>query len=178
VNTVMRQRGITLVICLVLLTVLTVVVVSAARFGTLNVRLAVSSQVQSESAAAAQLGVDTVLRAALNGTNLSALNGSAENLSTGGASYAVRVERPRCALTQDVPMSALNPDKPKDRLCYSSDDREAQFSGTAAVGRPSACKDQMWDISASVGDAPTGAAVTVLQGAALRVGAEVDCPLP
>ena len=44
------------------------------------------------------------------------------------------------------------------------------------MAKPTACKDQQWDVAASIADAPTGAKVNMLQGVSLRVAAQVQCP--
>lgn len=171
------QAGLTLVMSLIMLIVLTLLVVSAIRFSNINLRLAGNAQVQAESAAAAQVAVDQVIASALSGTALSAINAASATVSTGGASYTVAVAKPKCNMTQNIDTSQLDPSIPADRPCFGlgANDQLIDANIKLTTG-PSACKNQMWDIQASVGDPTSGSQVSILQGASLRVGAETSCP--
>lgn len=171
------QAGVTLVMSLIMLIVLTLLVVSAIRFSNVNLRLAGNAQAQAESAAAAQLAIDTVIKAALAGDSLSAMRETTTPVSTGGASYRVTVAKPKCNMTQNVPTSELDPTNPNDRACFGLGAGDPLVTSTNTLTTtPSACKNQMWDIGARVGDPASGSSVNILQGVSLRVGAEVSCP--
>lgn len=172
------QSGLTLVVSLIMLIVLTLLVVSAIRFGNINLRITGNAQTQAESAAAAQVAIEQTIQSVVGGANLSAMSAASSTVSTGGKSYTVAISKPNCNLTQNVDPSALHPDtNVNDRACFGQTDTDklVTSAGTLTTA-PSACKDQMWDISAGVGDQATGAQVTVSQGTALRVSAEVSCP--
>ena len=171
------QSGLTLVISLIMLIVLTLLVVSAIRFGNINLRLAGNAQTEAEAAAAAQVAIEQVVQDAAAGTSLSAMTATTTTVSTGGASYAVTVSKPACNTTKNVETASLDPSNVADRACFGlgSGDQLVTASGGLTTA-PSACKDQMWDVSATIGDAASGASVTVLQGVSLRVSAEVACP--
>lgn len=171
------QSGVTLVMSLIMLIVLTLLVVSAIRFSNINLRLAGNAQTQAESAAAAQVAIDQVLTAALSGNSLSAMAAASATISTGGASYTVAVSKPACNMTQNIDTSTLDPSIPADRPCFGLGANDQLVDATIKLTTgPSACKNQMWDIGASVGDGASGSQVTILQGASLRVGAETSCP--
>lgn len=172
------QSGLTLVMSLIMLIVLTLLVVSAIRFSNVNLRLAGNAQTQAESAAAAQVAIEQVIKSVLDGSaNLSNIATSTTTVSTGGATYTVTVKKPTCNMNQNVDTSSLDPSKASDRACFGLGSNEAMMTSTGGLtSGPSACKDQMWDIQATVGDTASGSSVTMLQGAALRVGAEVSCP--
>ena len=89
------EAGMTLVMTLIMLVVLTLLVVSAIRFSNINLRLAGNAQVQAESVAAAQVAIDKVLKEALDGGSLSAMAAASSSVSTGGASYTVAVAKPK-----------------------------------------------------------------------------------
>lgn len=175
-----RQEGMTLVVGLIMLAVLTLMVVSAIRFGNINLRIAGNAQIEAEASAATQVALEAMLKDAAGSENLSNLTTKTVTVSTGGASYPVTVQKPVCILTKSIKNSQLDPTKSTDRACYSStggggaDQMVTSSGGLTAL--PSACKDQQWDISATVTDSATGASVTMLQGFAVRVGAEVQCP--
>lgn len=171
------QSGVTLVVSLIMLIVLTLLVVSAIRFGNINLRIAGNAQTQTEAAAAAQVAIEQTIASAVAGNNLSAMSATTSTISTGGQNYSVAVTKPNCNLTQNVATTSLDPSNPNDRACFGQSDTDKLVtSATTLTTAPSACKSQLWDISASVGDPSTGAQVTVLQGAALRVSSEVSCP--
>jgi Tfp pilus assembly protein PilX len=178
VKTRHAQSGLTLVMSLIMLIVLTLLVVSAIRFSNVNLRLAGNAQTQAESAAAAQVAIEQVIKNVLDGTtNLSSVATSTTTVSTGGATYSVTVTKPKCNMNQNVDTTTLDPSKASDRACFGLGSNEAMMtSGGGLTSGPSACKDQMWDIAASVGDGASGAKVEMLQGVSLRVGAEVSCP--
>lgn len=171
------QSGLTLVVSLIMLIVLTLLVVSAIRFGNINLRITGNAQTQAESAAAAQVAIEQVMASAVAGSSLSAMVATTKTISTGGVNYTVTVAKPNCNLSQNVLTSSLDPASTNDRACFGAADPDKLLqSDNTLTSSPSACKDQMWDISAGVNDTSTGASVTVLQGAALRVSAEVSCP--
>lgn len=173
-----NQSGITLVVSLIMLIVLTLLVVSAIRFGNINLKIVGNAQTQTEAAGAAQVAVEQVLQNAIAGTSLSAMSAASSTVSTGAQSYSVSVSKPVCNMTQNVDMSSLDPTNSGDRACYGLGGGDAQVtSANLLTTGPSACKNQMWDITAAVNDSSSsGAQVTVLQGASLRVSAEVSCP--
>jgi Tfp pilus assembly protein PilX len=163
------QSGLTLVVSLIMLIVLTLLVVSAIRFGNINLKITGNAQTQTEAAAAAQVAVEQQIQSVLNGSaKLSSIAAASSAVSTGGTSYTVSTAKPGCQLTKDVDTQTLNPLSSTDQLCFSG------------VVMPSqACKDQQWELSAGVTDTGaggSGAKVTVLQGVSLRVSAEISCP--
>jgi Tfp pilus assembly protein PilV len=170
------QAGMTLVISLIMLVVLTLLVVSAIRFGNINLRIGGNAQTQAEAAAAAQVAIEQVVEAASAGTtNLSDMVASNSTISTGGASYTVAIAKPSCTVTKNVDATQL-PDTPANRSCHGDPSPGDRDYNGKPVGALAACKDQAWEVSGSVSDTSTGAQVTVLQGIALRVGPEVSCP--
>ena len=80
------QAGMTLVVSLIMLIVLTLLVVSAIRFGNINLKITGNAQTQAESAAAAQVAIEQVIGAAVAGSSLSAMITATASVSTGGAS--------------------------------------------------------------------------------------------
>jgi Tfp pilus assembly protein PilX len=173
------QRGMTLVVALVMLVVLTLLVVSGIRFGNINLKIAGNAQVETEATAAAQVGLETAVRTMVATTDISTIAAQPSlSITTGGATYRVAVTKPGCIFTKNVPTSDLDATKPADQVCFEATDTDklVTSSGTLTT-TPSACKDQQWDVQAAVDDSSnSGAKVTVLQGASVRVGAQVDCP--
>ncbi len=172
-----KQSGVALVVSLVMLVVLTLLVVSAIRFGNINLKISGNVQAQTESAAAAQVAIEKVVQSATGGANLSAMVATTTPVSTGGKTYNVAVAKPSCIITKNVDMTTLNPNNANDRPCFgqSDSDKLVTSSGTL-TSTPSACKDQSWNVAAQVGDGESGNNMKMVQGVSMRVGAEVSCP--
>lgn len=172
------QSGMTLVIALVMLVVLTLLVVSAIRFGNINLRIAGNVQTETEAAAAAQVAVESTIATMVASPNISSIAAQPSvTVSTGGQSYQVSVTAPGCMFSKQVTTDTLDPTKPADRVCFEGSDQDKLVTSTGSLtASPSACKDQQWDVTATVADGNSGASVTMLQGAAVRVGAQVVCP--
>jgi hypothetical protein len=98
-------------------------------------------------------------------------------VSTGGKTYQVQVNKPVCTLTKNIANPDLDPGKDEDRPCFENPDGDRPFDSAGnSITPPTACKDQQWDVSASLTADSSGAQVTMLQGLALRVPAQVQCP--
>lgn len=173
-----HQSGMTLVIALVMLVVLSLLVVSAIRFGNVNLKIAGNVQAETEAAAAAQVAVETTVALMVTTANIGTIAEKPEMVvSTGGQSYKVKVEKPACLYTSNIDSAKLDETKAADRVCFegTDPDRQIRVDGSLSTA-PSACKLQQWDVAASVDDPTSGAKVSMLQGVELRVGAEVQCP--
>ena len=173
-NRLHAQRGITLVVSLIMLIVLTLLVVSAIRFGNINLRIANNAQVEAEATAAVQVALEKAVASVAAADRPSDVaKVDTLEVSTGGATYKVTVDKPVCMLSKNVENAELDPTKASDQPCYE----EKTTSDIVGAVAPTACKDQQWDVSASIKDGDlNGAKVTVLQGVAVRVSAEVVCP--
>jgi Tfp pilus assembly protein PilX len=174
-----HQSGMTLVVALVMLVVLTLLVVSAIRFGNINLKIAGNAQVETEATAAAQVALETAVQTMVAATDISAIAAQPTlSVPTGGVTYTVAVTKPGCLFTKNVPTADLDASKPADQVCFEATDTDKLVTSAGTLTTtPSACKDQQWDVQASVTDTDnTGAKVTVLQGASVRVGAQVECP--
>ena len=174
-----RERGMTLVIALVMLVVLTLLVVSAIRFSNINLRISGNVQSETEAISAAQLAVDQTVKTMDASTNISAIPQQTQlQVSTGGKNYKVDVAKPGCIFNKPVNNVDLDPSNSADLACFEGNDTEKQLTASGSLTTtPTACKQQQWDVVASLNDSDSsGAKVTVLQGVAVRVGAEVVCP--
>lgn len=174
-----RERGMTLVVALVMLVVLTLLVVSAIRFSNVNLRISGNVQAETEAVAAATQAVEQTVKTMVASTNISAIaSNPGLSVSTGGQTYTAVVKKPSCVFNKPVNNTDLDPSKPADQVCFEGGDQEKLVTaGGGLTTVPTACKDQQWDVTASVNDSSvSGASVSVLQGVAVRVGAEVTCP--
>jgi Tfp pilus assembly protein PilX len=173
-----RQAGITLVVSLIMLVVLTLLVVAAIRFGNINLRISGNAQTEAEATAATQVAIETILKEVVEAEKIDTVQARpAMVVSTGRASYTVNVSKPACILTKNVPTTGLDPTRAADKACIEDTSGDPLFDKDGKpVPRATACKDQQWEIAAAVADPATGAQVSMLQGVSLRVGAQVQCP--
>ena len=171
------QSGMTLVVALVMLIVLTLLVVSAIRFANINLRIAGNVQTETEAVSAAQVAVESTVKDIISSPNMSTIATATKSVSTGGQTYQVVVTKPTCIFNKPINNSDLDPTRAADQVCFGAADPDLPTGPDGKpVSAPTSCKDQQWDVTASVDDNGTGAKVTVLQGVAVRVGAEVTCP--
>lgn len=174
---VRRERGMALIVALVMLIVLTLLVVSAIRFGTINLKITGNAQSEAEAAAAAQVAIETTINTINATPDISTLPQEVMNVSTGGTSYAVTVEKPGCIFNKNINNADLDPTKASDQACFEGNDTEKIVTaGNTLTTTPTACRDQQWDVRARVDDNKSGVKTSLLQGVSVRVGAQVDCP--
>jgi Tfp pilus assembly protein PilX len=178
VNTRQSQSGITLVVSLIMLVVLTLLVVSATRFGIINLKISGNAQTEAEAAAATQVAIEKTMEMVVAAEKIDTVPAQpAVVVSTGGTTYTVNVRKPACVLTKNVLLTTLDHTNAQDVPCISNTPQPTQFdSNGLPIPKPTACKDQQWDIAASVSDPSSGANVSMLQGVSLRVPAQVQCP--
>lgn len=173
-----RQQGLTLLVSMIMLIVLTLLVVSAIRFGNVNLRIANNTQAKAEATAAANVALEQVLDTAKAAANLDQVNvgGKSYTVKTGGATYTVNTSKPTCNLTRPVTNAELNPNDAADQKCFESQDQDkAITANNSTTTAPSACNSQLWSVQADVDDGFTGARVTSVQGFSVRVSAQTTC---
>lgn len=177
-NTRASQSGITLVVSLIMLIVLTLLVVSAIRFGIINLKISGNAQTEAEANAATHVALEKMLEQVVAAEKIDTIPAQPEMMiSTGGNSYKVNVQKPACLLSKNISLTSLDHNSAIDRPCISNTPQPTQFDANGLpIPKPTACKDQQWDIAASVSDPSSGANVSMLQGVSLRVPAQVQCP--
>ena len=147
-----KQAGISLVVGLVMLLVLTLLVVSAVRMGNSSLRIVGNHQTRSEATAAAQQAIETVVSSSANFYTPAAQTANIDINNDGAADYTVQTAAPACL--QMVPADG-----------YSYD-----FSASAP-------QDTYWDIAATATDnRGSGVSVTVHQGVKVRMDPTATCP--
>lgn len=173
-----RQSGMTLVIVLVMLVVISLLVASAIRFGNVNLKISGNAQAETEATAAAQVAIESTVQQMIAASNISTMAAQpAVAVNTGGQSYNVQVSKPGCIFTKNIDTTTLDPTKVADQACFEGTDTEKQLTAGGSLSTtPSACKDQQWEVNANVDDGRSGAKVSVAEGVSLRVGAQVQCP--
>ena len=144
-----RERGVSLVVTLVMLLVMTLIVVSAIRASNSNLKTTANLQVRQEAVQAVQTAIEGILA---DRSNFTAPTSKTVNVSVDGGSavYRVDVTAPACLMTVAVPGYSI------------------EFADSA----PS---DSYWDVKATTTDPSTGASATVHQGVKMRIDPTVTC---
>lgn len=174
-----NQRGLTLIVSLIMLVVLTLIVVSAVRFGNINLRIAGNAQAEAEALAAAQVVLESAVAEIDAATNINDIVARpAVAQSTGGATYTVAITAPACTVTRTINNTELNEANPNDKICFAPPGATPIIDENGNLVQASLnCKDQVWEVQASVAnDSKSSVKLSVTQGVAVRVGPAVFCP--
>jgi hypothetical protein len=177
-STQSKQSGATLVVSLIMLVILTLLVISAIRFGNTNLKIAGNMQVQAEISAAGQQAIEQVISdPVVDFTSLSA--SKTITVNAGAVAYQVTVAKPNCENT--VPLMSDDPQlKPQsnadDALCVAGLDTDVPFGPDGKpIPMATKCNQQQWHVQADVIDPQSGAKITIHQGIAKRTYIPTPC---
>lgn len=173
---VRAQRGLSLLIALILLAAITFLSVSAFNAGTTNLRVVGNTEVRLEAQSAAQAAIDRTISNMLFVTDPAAVAAAPidVDIDGDGAIDYQPVLQPPPACTRVVPirMTELDPNLVADLACMGSGvARTAGIDSADAVsevGR-SLCANSEWLLRAQTNDARTGVQVAVNQGVGVRI---------
>jgi len=175
-----RQRGITLVVGLIMLVLLTLMAVVAFHMGTSQTAIVSNAQHRGEATDAAQQAIDTVLNssnfmidpaAAIPASNC--VGGGANSLCVdvnGDGKPDVKVSLtppPTCISGSPIANGSLDLAKAEDLACTTGSGQTFGIEGS--TNGNSLCATSAWEISALAEDMATNTNVTVVQGAAARI---------
>lgn len=177
-----HQRGISLVLGLIMLVLMTLLAMSAFQASNVNLRIAGNMQARQETLAAAQTALEQVLSSPAF-IDLATPPASV-TVPLNSASFTVDfTPAPACTTIVDLPSEELVPTNPDDLVCIPSSAVPGSESGIFHAGgpptAPSYCSNTRWAVIANVADANTGASTTLEQGVAVRMskaGALTACP--
>jgi len=159
-----RQQGMTLLVALVLLVMVTLLALSAFRMSNTNLKVVSSMQGRTESVSAAQAAIEQVISTGaftVDPTVTAATPVAIDLDGDGVAEYSVTLSpKPTCLRWRETPSSTLDYTNPNDRGCFGS----AKYGGST-----SSCADTIWEVSATTTDPVTSAQTTVRQGLSMRV---------
>jgi len=154
-----RQRGISLVVGLILLVLITLVVTSAFMLSSTNLKAVGNMQYRDEAIAAANAAIEQVIS-----SDVIFLNPVAQAVVVGD--YTVQVAAPVCLYAVAVNTATSNDPNPNILI-----------EGAGGGGGGGAFQDTYWDIAATVDDGLTGAAVVAHQGIKITLPAAPNpCP--
>lgn len=175
-----RQRGITLVVGLIMLVLLTLMAVVAFHMGTSQTAIVSNAQHRGEATDAAQQAIDTVLNssnfmidptAAIPASNC--VGGGANSLCVdvnGDGTADVKVSltpNPKCISGAPIANGSLNLGNSEDLACVTGASQTFGIEGS--TNGNSLCATSSWEITAAAADTTTNTNVTVVQGAAARI---------
>lgn len=185
-----RQRGLTLVMGLVMLLVLTLAAVAAFHMGANQTIIVSNAQHRNEGVDAAQQAIDIVV----NSSNFTANPAAAipnSNCPAGGANslcvdsngdqvndFTVTLNpKPNCIVAAPIPVSQLDFGNPQDLACAPQSQQSFGVANANQTGS-SLCANSNWEIVAQAVDPSTSTSVKVVQGVAVRIattGAKTYC---
>jgi Tfp pilus assembly protein PilX len=176
------QRGITLVIGLIMLVILTLMAVWAFHMGSSQTAIVSNAQHRAEATDAAQQAIDTVLNSSNFMINPAAAIPASNCTSGGSNSLCVDVNgdgspdvkvtlapKPTCISGAPINANTLDFSKPEDLACAAGSQQAFGVQGAASGN--SLCANSNWEITAAAADAATNTKVTVVQGVSARIAA-------
>lgn len=201
----LRQRGLTLIVSLIMLVVITLLAVYAIRSGNLSLKIVGNSQRQAEADAATDQVIEQVLEVIrMAGTGISAasmtalstdvknaLPGAVPTVATipaftvtvpaNGVNYRVTTNsmaNNQCITERPLPNNELVVTNTDDQQCFQSSSGAGAFcaDGRPCPPPPQPCKVQMWEVVARVSDESSGVSTTHVQGVTFRVPFANVCP--
>ena len=162
-----RQQGMTLLVAMVILVMITLLAVSAYRVSNTNLKVVGSMQGRQEGQSAAQAVIEQVLsdlQFTRAPAGVAAKHWGVDINGDTSEDFDVKLTpQPRCLRSKPVVIGATP--TPADYPCI----------GSAVLGKAhlsSSCADTIWEITATTTDKLTAAATTVRQGVAVRVGVD------
>jgi Tfp pilus assembly protein PilX len=183
-----KQGGVTLVVALVMLVLITLLVVTGMNIGKSSLQSVGNMQQRNEVYSAAQETVEmalsstrffdmptNVLANPCNGvpnTQCMDMNGDGTTDVT-----VTLTPAPTCVAVKAIKNSNLNMSKEDDSGCAVG--QQQNFGNVGAATNNSMCADSTWEIYAQAADAVTDAQVSVTQGLAVRVSSDdmlTSCP--
>jgi Tfp pilus assembly protein PilX len=173
-QTLARQRGMAMVIGMIMLVLLTLFVIAAVNMTSINMRIMGNTQVRSEALAAGQQAIEQVVSTTFP-DNPQPLAVAVDINGDNTTDYNVNVAKPVCLNSVPIKAAELDTANPNDIACFGSG--TVQNPGLpGSVPLNSVCANTQWDVSAAVTDtANSGATVTIHQGVGKRVFIGTPC---
>ena len=182
-----RQHGMTLIMALIMLVVLTLLALTSFNLGKSNLQIVSNVQHRDEAAAAAREVIeetisstrffdtrDAMLSKPCDGDN------NATCIDTNGdgrADVKVKVPTPTCAKVAPVKLDQLKLSNADDANCSLSESQTFGMAGSA--NGDSLCANTVWDVHAVATDIDNQSTGEVVQGIAVRVPSDdssTACP--
>ncbi len=157
------QRGITLIVGLIMVVLITLIVVNAFNLSSSNLKSVGNMQVRDEATAAANQAIEQLI-SSFSTASLSTQTFSVDLNKDGTTDYTVNTEAPTCLRRETVGVCTATGCENPSASCGQA------YQGTTTV-TASACGTVIvdWDIRAVVTDANSGARVTIREGVRIPI---------
>jgi len=169
------QRGVVLIIALVMLVALAMMATWAMNMGSANQRIVGNSQARQEGLDAAQVAIEQTLSSPMFIQQTDAVAASPIPVDIDGDGTidytAVLSPRPTCYRARVLKVAELDPSIAANLGCLGSSAAQnsgLEVSGSGGALGDSLCANSEWNIRALVADARTNVTVAVNQGVAVR----------
>ena len=172
------QRGVTLIMVMIMLVLLTLLALTTFNLGTSSLKIVGNFQQRSEAFAAAQEAIEQALSTTRLITNPSTIFLTPCTVANtvcvdvnGDGTNDVTVQltpQPTCIKSQVVPNAQLNFTNAEDLACSVGPSQGTFGIGGVPTGN-SLCTDSIWEVRAVATDNVTQSNVAVTEGAAVRV---------
>lgn len=161
------ERGIVLIISLIMLMAMTLLAVAAINMSTTNLRLVNAMQTRSEAMAAAEATLNSIL--ATNFTTNLAIPGTYNQASSSTVLYAVDVTQPCLVSTQRMTVPEVQASKLSEGDKTKCSEPVKDMNGVV-IASQSVCSNTVWHMRATArDDRAFGSYVEVHQGAGITV---------
>ena len=171
-----RQRGVSLLIALILLAAITFLSVSAFNASTTNLRAVGNTEARQGAQAAAQAAIDLTISNILFTIDPAAVAAEPLDIDIDGDGLAdyrpILQPAPACTRVTVLKVPDLNPALPADLACMGSSVARTSGidSGDAALeAGKSLCANSEWLVRAQTDDSRTGVRVALNQGVGVRI---------
>jgi len=171
-----KQQGVTLVVAMIFLILLSLFAASAFKSSTGNLRIVGNMQSRQESIAVGQKALEQTISSSEFSSNPAGVASTPVNVDIDGngtVDYTATLNpQPHCYRTKPIKSSDLDPALAADRSCMKSSgvlQGGLDIPDAAADAGNSLCANSEWNIGAQVVDARSGAKVVINEGVAVRV---------
>jgi hypothetical protein len=178
-----RQEGITLLISLIMLLLITMMAITSFKLTKGNLQVVGNMQQRSQALSAAQSAIEqTISKTQFISTPANAIPNPCDGVPNrvcvdvnGDGVMDVKVGiTPACVSIQIIPVNSLNFADPNDAGCLVGANQD--FGVVGVANNNSLCGNMLWDVQAIATDSVSNAQVAVNQGVAARVAATAACP--
>lgn len=178
-----RERGATLIVTLIILTLLALFALTAHQTSLTDLKSSGNMQARTEALNAAQEAIETAistLQFVSTPTDAVPLpcNNTANTLCTdfnndGAPEYTTRLApAPACIGSRVIKVVELNLSDSEDFGCAVGQGQNFGIAGADAAASDSLCANTTWNLTAEATSPSNGAKVTVSQGVGVRIGKE------
>jgi Tfp pilus assembly protein PilX len=163
-----QQRGIVLIVCLIMLVMMTLLIVAAYNLGKSNLQSVGNMQSHNEAVAVAKSAIEEVLSTTNFATNPSVSfgTGNTKSYTVNGVANAVTVTLTPQPCIKKFKVLAADPSDAGAQGCLASVQQNFGVQDASTGG--SSCVDVLWEVTAEATEAVTDAKATVVQGISIR----------